>query len=77
MKTFHDLQTAFEPERYELAALPIYHFGLPRRDFFKALGGGVVVFCLLDRPLAGQGAGRTRGRSDETLPPGRRRMVAR
>jgi len=56
-----------EPERYELSAKPSYHFGLPRRDFFKLLGGGIVVFCLLDRPLAGQEAGRAR-RPDESLP---------
>jgi isoquinoline 1-oxidoreductase len=48
-----------EPERYELNARPTYHFGMPRRDFFKVLGGGIAVFFLLDRPLAGQEAGRT------------------
>ncbi len=48
-----------EPERYELNARPTYHFGMPRRDFFKVLGGGIAVFCLLDRPLAGQEAGRS------------------
>ena len=34
---------------YELTAGPAYHFGMPRRDFFKMLGGGVVIFCLLER----------------------------
>jgi isoquinoline 1-oxidoreductase len=57
-----------EPERYELAASPIYHFGVRRRDFFKALGGGIVVFCLLDRPFAAQESGRARHRSDDALP---------
>lgn len=36
-----------EPERYELAAPPAYHFELDRRDFFKLLGGGVAVFLIL------------------------------
>ena len=48
-----------EPERYELNARPTYHFGMPRRDFFKVLGGGIAVFCLLDQTLTGQEAGRS------------------
>ena len=63
-----DFPLLIEPERYELRASPIYHFGLPRRDFFKVLGSGIVVFCLRDTPLAGQEAGRTRRRPEETLP---------
>ncbi len=57
-----------EPERYELSAPATYHFALPRRDFFKVLGGGIVVFCLLDSPLIGQEAGRARRRPEESLP---------
>ena len=68
MKTPDKLSTRLEPERYELSAQPTYHFGLPRRDFFKVLGGGIVVFCLLDGPLAGQEAGRARRASGESLP---------
>ncbi|MGA3324476.1 MAG: molybdopterin cofactor-binding domain-containing protein [Terriglobia bacterium] len=68
MRTFRDLPASVEPERYELRARPTYHFGLPRRDFFKVLGGGIVVFCLLDSPLDGQEAGRTRRRPDQALP---------
>jgi len=49
----------FEPERYELYAAPLYDFTMTRRDFFKVLGGGLVVFCFLDDALAqGRGGGR-------------------
>jgi len=52
----------YEPERYELQAASAFHFELDRRQFFKALGGGVFVFILLDS-ISGQesGAGRRRG----------------
>ncbi len=57
----------FEPERYELQAAPAFHFELDRREFFKALGGGVFVFILLDSVLAQEsGAGRRRGAGDRT-----------
>jgi isoquinoline 1-oxidoreductase len=36
-----------EPERYELTAGPAYSFDLTRRDFFRTLGGGILVVCLL------------------------------
>jgi isoquinoline 1-oxidoreductase len=35
-----------ELERYELFESPKYHFDLDRRDFFRVLGGGIVV-CLV------------------------------
>ena len=57
-----------EPERYELNARPTYHFGMPRRDFFKVLGGGIAVFCLLDRTFGAQEAGRSGFRHDQALP---------
>jgi len=62
------MNTAIEPERYELTAEPIYHFELRRRDFFKALGGGIAVFCLLDRSFAGQESGRARHGFNEPWP---------
>jgi len=62
------VSAALEPERYELNARPTYHFGMPRRDFFKVLGGGIAVFCLLDRTLTGQEAGRSGHRSGTSLP---------
>ena len=37
-----------EVERYELRAGPTYHFDLDRRDFFKLLGGGLVLLLAID-----------------------------
>ena len=42
-------EVSFEPERYELAAGPAYHFDLAGGTSFKALGGGIVVVLMLDR----------------------------
>jgi isoquinoline 1-oxidoreductase len=60
---------SIEPERYELHAGPVYHFDLARRDFFKVLGGGIVVVLTLKDALAVQesGGGRRRG-AGESLP---------
>ncbi len=59
-----------EPERYELSAAPTYHFGMPRRDFFKMVGGGIAIFCLLDHSLDAQESGRggRRGWGGESMP---------
>ncbi len=57
-----------EPERYELNAPLIYHFEMQRRDFFKVLGGGIVVLCLFEKPLAAQESGRARHGSGDYLP---------
>lgn len=54
-----EVQVGLEPERYELYAAPLYDFTMTRRDFFKVLGGGLVVLCFLDDALAqGRGGGR-------------------
>jgi nicotinate dehydrogenase subunit B len=42
-----DLSTPLEPERYELNAPPRYHFEVDRRAFFKFLGAGVLIVCVL------------------------------
>jgi nicotinate dehydrogenase subunit B len=57
------LEPALEPERYELAAGPAYHFEMERRDFFKALGCGVLIVFTLDDVSAQQesGGGSRRG----------------
>src|SRR5580693_5350418 len=57
-----------ELERYELFAKPAYQFGLERRDFFKLLGGGVVLLLALDGSAAAQESGRTGGRRGDELP---------
>ncbi|MGD0301045.1 MAG: molybdopterin cofactor-binding domain-containing protein [Bryobacteraceae bacterium] len=47
-----------EVERYELFAVPAYHFDLERRDFFKLLGGGLVLLLALDHSATAQESGR-------------------
>jgi isoquinoline 1-oxidoreductase len=51
-----------EVERYELFEGPAYQFDLDRREFFKALGGGIVVCLVLGDALALQPPGQRRGR---------------
>jgi nicotinate dehydrogenase subunit B len=36
-----------EPERYEFHEPPFYHLDLSRRQFFKTLGAGIVVYVLV------------------------------
>src|SRR5215471_18477554 len=50
-----------EFERYELRQPSAYHFELERRDFFKAMGGGLVVLFLVRGYGAAQESGRARG----------------
>jgi isoquinoline 1-oxidoreductase len=52
-RTEHFLDEAIEPERYEFFEAPRYRFDFERRDFLKALGGGIIV-CLVISDLAGQ-----------------------
>jgi nicotinate dehydrogenase subunit B len=58
------IDDSIEIERYELFAEPAYHFNLEleRRDFFKLLGGGLVLVFTLDA-LASQESGRQAGES--------------
>lgn len=60
-KILHDPE--LEPERYELTAGPAYHFEVGRRDFFKALGGGVLIVFAFGETRAQQesGGGRRGG----------------
>lgn len=68
--TLHMAPPAIEAERYELNEPSQYHFELQRRDFFKALGAGLLVACVLKDALAFQesGVGRRRGFGEEALP---------
>ena len=52
-----------EPERYELHEGPAYSFEPDRRDFFKLLGSGIVVYFALANSAGAQesGAGGRRG----------------
>jgi nicotinate dehydrogenase subunit B len=52
-----------EPERYEFSEDPAYAFELERRDFLKAVGGGIAVFLVVRDALAvPQESGRRRFR---------------
>jgi nicotinate dehydrogenase subunit B len=53
-----------EPERYELTAAAPYRFDLDRREFFKFLGAGVVVFSVLKTAAGGQESGARQRRGD-------------
>jgi nicotinate dehydrogenase subunit B len=67
MKDLETLARQLEPERYELAAGPAYRFQVDRRDFFKFLGAGVLVVCVLQDVGVGQESGGAR-RGAEALP---------
>jgi nicotinate dehydrogenase subunit B len=56
-----------EPERYEFRAPSPYHFELRRRDFFKTLGAGLLVACVLKDAFAFQESGGGR-RTGDALP---------
>jgi len=60
--------TAAEPERYELTSPPTHHFQPGRRDFFKLVGGGIVVACVLKEAWAAQESGGSRRGFGEALP---------
>ncbi len=63
----------FEPERYELTAKPLHAFESnwepDRRDFFKNLGGGIVVAVLLSNSARAQESGGGRGGRGFRQPP--------
>jgi nicotinate dehydrogenase subunit B len=59
----------FEPERYELQAGPAYTFDFNRREMFKLLGGGIIVFSILSSAGAQEsGGGRRRGGPGQRMP---------
>lgn len=59
---------SIEPERYELFAPLSYHFEVERRDFFKALGAGLLIVCMMKDTSALQESGGRR-RNEEDSPP--------
>ena len=56
------VEIPLEPERYELRAAAPYRFDLDRREFFKFLGAGLVVFSVLKTAVVAQESGGNRGR---------------
>ena len=58
-----------ELERYELFEGPAYRFDLERRDFFKFLGGGLVLLLALDSTARAQESGRGAAMRGDARPP--------
>jgi nicotinate dehydrogenase subunit B len=65
-----NFETSWEPERYELAAPPTYHFDVDRREFFRFLGAGVLIVCILKDARALQESGANQGAQSASLPKG-------
>jgi isoquinoline 1-oxidoreductase len=63
-----DLSTPLEPERYELNAPPRYHFQVDRREFFKFLGAGVLIVCVLKEAAHTQESGGDKRAQGASLP---------
>ncbi len=57
-----------EPERYEFREPALHHFDLHRRDFFKILGAGLLVACVLKDASAFQESGGRGRQNGESLP---------
>jgi nicotinate dehydrogenase subunit B len=58
-----------ELERYELFERPAYRFEVERRDFFKFLGGGLVLLLALDGTAHAQESGRGASIRPDARPP--------
>ena len=58
-----------EVERYELREGPAYHFDLERRNFFKLVGGGLLLFLVFDRTGDAQESGRGQAMQGDARPP--------
>ena len=65
MNDIHPIDEPIELERYELFDGPAYRFDLEfqRRDFFKLLGGGLVLVFTLDAIASSQESGGQQGES--------------
>src|SRR5579864_1525910 len=59
-KDFNFSESSLEPDRFELIAPPTYHFDVDRREFFRFLGAGILIVCVLKdaRALQESGAGQ-------------------
>ncbi len=52
------------PERYEFCSSPVYHFEVDRREFFRILGGGLLIVCINREATAIQKSGDRKTPSD-------------
>ncbi len=68
MSETRNLNLPWEPERYELAAAPPYHFDLDRREFFKFMGAGLLVVSVLKTGSWAQESGAAKTRRGDSLP---------
>ncbi|HXG93946.1 MAG TPA: molybdopterin cofactor-binding domain-containing protein [Blastocatellia bacterium] len=59
------IEFLIEPERYELNAAPAYSFAMDRRQFFKSLGGGLVVLFLFKDAKAQESGGPGRQQNQQ------------
>src|SRR5581483_1752574 len=58
-----------EQERYELFETAAYRFAPDRRDFFKVLGGGLLLLLVLDGSAGAQESGRGPALRPDARPP--------
>ncbi len=63
-----DFRSPLEPERYELTAPPAYRFEADRREFFRILGAGILIVCVLKNANAAQESGAGRRPYGDSLP---------
>jgi CO/xanthine dehydrogenase Mo-binding subunit len=68
MSTESKFAAPLEPERYELSALPRYCFEVDRREFFRFLGAGILIVCVLKDAVAFQESGGAKQSPGESLP---------
>lgn len=59
--TFEPARWVIEPERYELSSGPLHSFEVDRRNFFKTLGGGILVAVYFSAAGNAQESGGGRG----------------
>lgn len=67
MSQHSNVPLSIEPERYEFREARAYVFELTRRDLFKFLGAGALIFCASPKTNALQESGRGQHRG-EALP---------
>ncbi len=65
MSATRETKTVLEPERYELRALPVHLFAMDRRDFMRAIGGGIAVLLVAKEALALQESGGRAGMRED------------
>ncbi len=68
MTAERDFLNSIEPERYELAAPPAYHFEIDRRGFLKVFGTGIFIVTGISAPALAQESGSARRYSEDSLP---------